>query len=80
MTPVRALRSARQLTLHRRWTIIRKILYMIAAISVLIAVIMLPFLLWLPRIAEWVFFAVSPIGLLIPVAYLYNLYRELLNE
>lgn len=80
MTPMRALRSARQLTLHRRWTVVRKVLFLVAVMVLLAIVIMLPFILWLPQIAEWVFFALSAFGLLIPVAYLYELYRELLNE
>ncbi len=80
MTPMRALRSARQLTLHRRWTIIRKIMYLTFMLVLLAALTMLPFILWLPQIAEWVFFSISSLGLLIPVAYLYTLYRELLNE
>ena len=80
MTPMRALRSARKLTLHRRWAIVSRIVFITLVLVILAMIIMAPFILWLPQIAEWVFFSISVFGLLIPVIFLYNLYRELLNE
>ena len=80
MTPIRALRSARKLVLHRRWTVIRKLLFLPVAILVLAALIMLPILLLLTAIAVWVYFILSLVAWVLAIAYMYNLYRELLNE
>ena len=80
MTPMRALRSARQLVQHRRWLVIRKILFLPFALLILAAIIMLPFIILLPVLAEWVFFAISLLGWIITISYMYSLYRELLNE
>jgi hypothetical protein len=80
MTPLKALRNARLLVRYRRWTILRKILFLPIALFVLAAVIMLPFLLWLPAVAEWVFFVLTLFGWLVALIYLYGLYRELINE
>jgi hypothetical protein len=80
MTPMRSLRSARQLVQHRRWVVIRKILFLPFALLVLAAIVMLPFIILLPLIAEWVFFGLSLLGWIITISYMYSLYRELLNE
>lgn len=78
MTPLRALRSARELVRFRRWQVMRKMLFAPLALLVLAAVVMLPFLLWLTPAADYVFFAISPLGLVVFHAYMYSLYRELL--
>ncbi len=80
MTPMRSLRSAKQLVQHRRWVVIRKILFLPFALLVLAAIVMLPFIVLLPVIAEWVFFGLSLLGWIITISYMYSLYRELLNE
>lgn len=80
MTPLQAMRNARQLVRYRRWTILRKILFIPVALFVLAAIIMLPFLLWLPVIAEWVFFVLSLFGWILSLIYMYSLYRELIND
>lgn len=80
MTPMRALRNARQLVLHRRWTVLRKILFLPLSLLILSGVIMLPFILLLPAIAAWIFLILSLFGWIVALAYMYLLYRELLNE
>lgn len=80
MTPMKALRNARLLVRYRRWTLLRKILFLPAALFVLAAIIMLPFLLWLPLVAEWVFFGLSLLSWVLALMYMYSLYRELINE
>ncbi len=80
MTPMRALRSARQLALHRRWTILRKILFLPLSLLILSGMIMLPFIIILPAIASWVFLVLSLFGWIFTLTYMYMLYRELLNE
>lgn len=80
MTPLKALRNARMLVRYRRWTLLRKILFLPLALFVVAAVIMVPFLVWLPVVAEWVFFVLSLFSWVIALTYLYMLYRELINE
>jgi hypothetical protein len=80
MTPIRALRSARGLVLHRRWVVARKCVAMLVVLLLLGAVIMTPFLLWWTTVAEAVFVIITSLGVIIPVVYLHSLYIELLNE
>jgi hypothetical protein len=78
MTPMKALRSARQLVLHRRWTVLRKIIFLPISLLVLGAIIMFPLILWLTPLAEWVFFLLTMFVLVVVHTYMYSLYRELL--
>lgn len=80
MTPMRALRSARQLVLHRRWIVMRKVLFVPFILAIFTAVVMLPVLIWVSILGEGMYFILSTIGLPFAVTYLYHLYRELLNE
>jgi len=78
MTPFKALKGARKLVMHRRWTIMRKIIFLPFLLIITGAAIMLPMLLLLPSFASWMYFVLS---LLIPFvihSYMYSLYRELL--
>lgn len=79
MTPIKALRSAKDLVRGRRWPIIARLLYLPLALLITLAIIMLPVIIFIPTIAEWVFMLVTL--LIVPVVhcYLYNLYRELLE-
>ena len=78
MTPLKALRSARELVRYRRWSVMRKVIFMPLALLLLGAVVMLPFLLGATAIADYIFFALSPFGLMAAHSYMYSLYRELL--
>ncbi len=78
MTPLKAMRSARRLVQGRRWTILRKLLFMPFVLTVLAVLIMLPVIMFITPAAPWLFFTVSLLGLLIFHAYMYALYRELL--
>ena len=80
MTPMKALRSARELVRYRRWTVLRKILCLPVILLVVAAVIMLPVIVILTPLAQWVFFLLTMFALLAVHAYMYTLYRELLNE
>ncbi len=80
MTPLKALRSARELVRYRRWTILRKILCLPIILLILAAVIMLPIIIWLTALAQWIFFLLTMSGLVAVHTYMYMLYRELLNE
>lgn len=78
MTPLAALRSAKQLVANRRWTVMRKILYLPFALLVLGALIVVPFILFLPAVASWLLFLLLMICIPIVHSYLYTLYRALL--
>ena len=77
MTPFKALRSARQLVLHRRWTVLRKVLFLPVALLIIAALIMVPLVILLTPLAQWIFFALTMFGIAIVHSYMYNLYREL---
>lgn len=80
MTPLRALRSARELVRYRRWTVMRKMLFLPVALLVVAAAIMLPIILWLTPLAQWIFFLLTMLVLAAVHGYMYMLYRELLRE
>lgn len=78
MTPLRALRSAKELVRYRRWEIMRKVVFLPVALLLLSGVIILPIIIYATPIAEWVFFAMNMTGLAVTHSYMYGLYRELL--
>lgn len=78
MWPLQALRSARELVRYRRWTIMRKVLFLPFVLIILSAFITIPLILFLTPIAEWVFFVMTTMALAIVHTYIYSLYRELL--
>jgi hypothetical protein len=80
MTPMKALRSARQLVRFRRWVVMRKILFLPLWLMVVGVIIMLPIILIVPIAAQWAFTILTMIGLAFGNAYMYTLYRELLRE
>ncbi|MDB5170334.1 MAG: hypothetical protein JWO35_28 [Candidatus Saccharibacteria bacterium] len=80
MTPMKALRSARELVRHRRWTVLRKVLCLPVILLVAAALIMVPIIIVLTPLAQWIFFLLTMFSLAAVHAYMYTLYRELLNE
>jgi hypothetical protein len=80
MTPMSALRSARELVQGRRWLVLRKILYLPLLLLAVAAIIMVPIIIWLTPLAQWIFFLLTMFSLIAIHTYMYNLYRELLNE
>lgn len=78
MTPMKALKSARELVRHRRLTVVRRLLFLPLALLVLAAAIMLPIILFVTPVAEWIYFALSMAALAVIHSYMYALYRELL--
>lgn len=78
ITPWQAITSAQKLVEHRRWTVLRKILFLPLLIAAVFIVIMLPVITFVPGLSEYVFFAVGMLTLLIGHAYMYTLYRKLL--
>jgi hypothetical protein len=80
MTPMKALRNARQLVRYRRLSVFRKLLFLVVALLLAAAIIMVPIIVVIAPLAQWVFFGLSMCGLIVLHAYMYTLYRELLNE
>jgi hypothetical protein len=80
MTPMRALRSAKNLVPGRRLLIWRKIIFLPLALMIVTSLAMLPFLLFLTPVVVWVFFVFSTFWFVISHAYLYTLYRELIKD
>lgn len=78
MTPLKALRSARELVRNRRFMVMRKVLFLPFILLLVGAVIMVPLIILATPLAEWVFFILSMMVLVMIHAYMYNLYRELL--
>lgn len=78
MTPLRALRSARQLVAHRRWTIMRKVIFLPLVLVLLAAVLVIPLIMFATPFAAWAFFLLSMCVIPIIHSYMYGLYRSLL--
>jgi hypothetical protein len=78
MTPLKALRSARELVRFRRWTLLRKILFLPLILLIAAAVIMVPVIILIAPVAQWVFFALATLAIVAVHGYMYTLYRELL--
>lgn len=80
VTPLNALRAARELVHARRWLVLRKLLFIPVLVCVIVAIIMVPIIVWLTQLAPVVFFVIMMCMLPILHAYMYTLYRELLDE
>jgi hypothetical protein len=78
MTPIKSLRSAKDLVKYRRWPILRKLLFLPLGLFIGGAIIMSPILIFATGLSQWALFLLSIIGLLVIHAYMYTLYRELL--
>jgi hypothetical protein len=79
MTPLKALRSARELVRYRRWSLLRKLLFLPLALLIITVIIMIPIIWLVPVLAQWVFLLLSFIALILAHIYLYTLYRDLLT-
>lgn len=78
MTPMKALRSARELVRFRRWTILRKILFLPLILLIVAGAVMLPVIALATPAAQWLFFVITMLAVAVVHAYMYTLYRELL--
>ena len=78
MTPMQALRSARNLVRFRRWTVMRKVLFLPLSLVVIGGLLLIPIIIFLTPIAEWVYFGLTMMSLAFIHSYIYTLYRELL--
>jgi hypothetical protein len=78
MTPMKALRSARELVLHRRLSVALRIIAMPITLILLIAVITIPLIIFATSIAQIVFLLATSFSLVFIHVYMYHLYRSLL--
>ncbi|MBW3568978.1 hypothetical protein KY385_02505 [Candidatus Parcubacteria bacterium] len=78
MTPVKALRSARDLVLHRRFSVALRLLGLPVLSFLFFVILVLPLIYFLPFLAVLVFLILSGLMLYFFHAYTYNLYRALL--
>jgi hypothetical protein len=78
VTPLVALRSSRDIVLHRRMKILARLIILLVLILIIYAVIFFPLILFVPTLAEPLFIVVSTFALIYGTAYIYNLYRQLL--
>lgn len=78
ITPMVAIHSAQELVRYRRWTVIRKVLFLPAFLLVVAALVIVPLIFFAPVVANVTFLFTTVIGLPVIHSYLYRLYRELL--
>ncbi len=80
MTPMRALKSAKPLVQNKRLAIILRILYLPLVLLIISLVIIVPIIIVLSVAAQLVFMLLSLVFIVIANAYMYNLYRELIED
>jgi len=78
MTPRKALHSAKSLVHRRRWQLSRRLLFLPIFILLIMALVVLPFILFLTPLVTIIFFVLSTIALLFAHTYIYGLYRNLI--
>lgn len=78
MTPIKALRSARELVLHRRLAVWIRIIFMPVVLLLASAVTLMPLLLLIPAVSEIIFLLLLSFGLVTLQIYMYMLYRALI--
>lgn len=78
MTPLKALRSARELVLHRRFGVSIRILALPVTLLVLAAVIFIPLIIIAAPVAQVLFLLATSFSLVAAHVYMYLLYRALI--
>jgi hypothetical protein len=78
MTPMIALKQARELVRFRRFSILLRAIAIILVIFVLLFIIVLPIIFIAPTLAEWMFFGITLLAVPLVHGYMFSLYRELL--
>lgn len=78
MQPRQALRSAKDLVRFRRLTVLRKVFFMPLFVLAVMAIIIVPLILWVSVLVPYVFYLLSMLAILFVHSYLYSLYRELI--
>ncbi len=76
--PMAALRSARKLVRGRRFGIIRKLIFLLAAFVLLAGLLAVPVIMFVPAATIILFILLGAFGFVFAHVYIYSLYRELL--
>jgi len=79
VTPMVALRAARELVRDRRWLVMRRVAVLPIILFILGVILLLPFIFFATSIAGWVFLFMLTAMLPVVHSYMYLLYRELLK-
>ena len=79
MTPLNSLRSAKQLVMGRRFSVILTILLLPVILLLVAGGVLIPLIMLIPALASWTYFILLIIALPIIHSYLYSLYRELIK-
>lgn len=80
MTPLKALRSAKEIVRYRRAMVLRKLLFLPLSLLVVVAAVVIPVGAFLPVGANVLFFVLGMACLPLVHAYIYMLYRELIKS
>ena len=78
MTPMKALRSSRNLVFSRRLSILLKLLLLPIIFILVLVLIVVPTIYFAAFIAPWVYFVITIASVIFVISYLFCLYRELL--
>ena len=76
--PVEAIKTARKLARFRRWSILRKLLFLPVAYVAIGIIVILPLIVFVPVVVQIVFVLLSMLALVFAHTYVYSLYKELL--
>ncbi len=79
VTPLQALRSARKLVLFRRWTVMRKLLFLPFVLLIIAAIILIPVIMFITPVAEWLYFVMGIVTFAVAHNYFYTVYRGLMK-
>jgi len=79
MTPKKALSSAKELVIGRRWIVVRKIVSLPIVLFIVAAAVMIPVILIAPFLAQLVFYILTVMSLVAVHTYMYLLYRNLMD-
>lgn len=80
MTPLIALRSAKELVKGRRLLVFRKLVLLPFALGIITMILLVPVIFFVPVLSAPLFFATTTVTFLLMHTYMYTLYRELLGE
>lgn len=78
MTPLKALKSARELVRFRRWVVLRKLLFLLVVVGIADTLILIPVAVFVTPIAMLLFLLLTALTVGVVHSYIYGLYREML--
>jgi len=76
--PIQALRSSWNLVKNRRLIIFRKVLFLFVALLIIVGSLSILSIAVVPKVADFIYYGLMIIAVLIAHSYLYHLYRDLL--